>query len=850
MSSTHDSPPSSRPSLSDPPQQDATGLFDLHLKFLTDSYLNFFQERKRIEEAYVDALLRLHRKVKTVDIILDDPIRGDLKADTRVAFLSTLASDVIIPLMSLRETQDRIRKRIKEDLKDAVGAHSDYAENVLPRLKRNYLKRCQDVEDYKAAAAAVPVPLMSPTISNESHGSHHVSKPITSIAARPVVTAPQPLRPLDRRPSLGAPATHARSPSAGTGLQDQAQGAVKKGLNQLMTLLDKGGNMKDFAGRSDNALRSVRAKREADEANKEYRKGVHWLETLRLRRVKMLESGYNSVESFVRESAETVKTVLRQYTDNLIATATTQNQISEHGRRSIEKISSERDTVILGASIQRMLAIATPPPVYYYNYNVGECKDLIFGVTLVDYATARNLPEGEVPKIVRISIREIERRGLDAEGIYRVSGRHAAVQDLQHKIERNEAAFGFNPAVDDVYAIASLLKMYLRELPEPLFKFSLHDRIQHSEDLDEHRKNDFQVLRGKIRRLPPIHQAILKMTVEHLAHVAAHHERNKMDAKNLAIVFGAVIFGEDEMPKGGDLLSDTLAEDLIENAQILFQYNGSPQLPMTPLGETVPPVSYGSSHTKVSKMGPPLSPNRNIQMPPPPSPDSRNTRLARSPSLPPRPPPALHTVRPPPPDDFTPQLPPHPPSSIHPSLRAGPMSALPARQSLPAQPRFAPPPDAQLYINLDAPPARRSLSRDSRSTPRTPVLESAPEEPPMLRREGRATPRITPHLPPRPLVADVAEVQVSLATGSSTAAELSDDLTPHPSQAEEIPERRGEDDALTSASSVTTFASAESASSRGSASTPASTIQPESLTRPQGAVPELSSVKIVDNAIP
>lgn len=130
------------------------------------------------------------------------------------------------------------------------------------------------------------------------------------------------------------------------------------------------------------------------------------------------------------------------------------------------------------------------------------------------------------------------------------------------------------------------------------------------------------------------------------------------------------------------------------------------------------------------------------------------------------------------------------------------------------------------------------------------MLESAPEEPPMLRREGRATPRITPHLPPRPLVADVTEDQLSLAMGSSTAAEPSDDLTPHPSQAEEIPERRGEDDALTSASSVVTFASAESASSRGSASTLASTIQLESLTRSQGAVPEPSSVKIVDNAIP
>ena len=41
----------------------------------------------------------------------------------------------------------------------------------------------------------------------------------------------------------------------------------KRQLNQLMTFLDKGSNMKEsLGGRSDNALRTVRAKREADEA--------------------------------------------------------------------------------------------------------------------------------------------------------------------------------------------------------------------------------------------------------------------------------------------------------------------------------------------------------------------------------------------------------------------------------------------------------------------------------------------------------------------------------------------------------------------------------------------------------
>lgn len=63
------------------------------------------------------------------------------------------------------------------------------------------------------------------------------------------------------------------------------------------------------------------------------------------------------------------------------------------------------------------------------------------------------------------------------------------------------------------------------------------------------------LLKSKIRRLPSVHQATLKAVVEHLSRVDARSEKNKMDAKNLAIVFGGVIFGEDEIPKGGDLLS-------------------------------------------------------------------------------------------------------------------------------------------------------------------------------------------------------------------------------------------------------------------------------------------------------
>jgi hypothetical protein len=71
----------------------------------------------------------------------------------------------------------------------------------------------------------------------------------------------------------------------------------------------------------------------------------------------------------------------------------------------------------------------------------------------------------------------------------------------------------------------------------------------------EHTSNNFTLLRSKIRRLPVIHQATLKALVEHLARVVLHNDKNKMDTKNLAISFGTAIFGEDELPKGQNLLS-------------------------------------------------------------------------------------------------------------------------------------------------------------------------------------------------------------------------------------------------------------------------------------------------------
>ena len=334
--------------------------------------------------------------------------------------------------------------------------------------------------------------------------------------------------------------------------------------------------------------------------------------------------------------------------------------------------------------------------------------------------------------------------------------------------------------------------------------------------VDQHVKNNFQLLRSKLRRLPPVHQATLKAIVEHLARVASHSEKNKMDAKNLAIVFGTVIFGEDDISKSGDLLSvqtwkvqtqtpsespfssnrrlclqDTLMEDLIVHASKLFQSTASPPLPPAPAGEPVPSISYGTLHTRVTEL-PPVTAQRT------PPPDVRpHDEPAVSGSVPHQ---ASGGEAPPTnSEDFTPQMPARPTNSIHPSLRAGPMPGSTVRQSLPPPPRPAQWSEENLssYVHASHPPVSHP-----------PSVPSSPS-----RRGSR-------HHPPPPLKSPWSDSQPSLHSAA---------IVPSASMVEPLSVLEGAnfislDEPMSAPSSATTFSSvispSSSTSSRRAPSTP------------------------------
>lgn len=86
-----------------------------------------------------------------------------------------------------------------------------------------------------------------------------------------------------------------------------------------------------------------------------------------------------------------------------------------------------------------------------------------------------------VPLIVVKCCEAIENMGgLQKEGIYRVSGRQANVEQLKHQFELDEEAITLDNNSYDVFTIATALKLFLRELKYPLFDFVAQSRATYN----------------------------------------------------------------------------------------------------------------------------------------------------------------------------------------------------------------------------------------------------------------------------------------------------------------------------------------------------------------------------------
>uniref|UniRef100_A0A182FMA8 Uncharacterized protein n=1 Tax=Anopheles albimanus TaxID=7167 RepID=A0A182FMA8_ANOAL len=142
-----------------------------------------------------------------------------------------------------------------------------------------------------------------------------------------------------------------------------------------------------------------------------------------------------------------------------------------------------------------------------------------------------------VPLVLAKCTGVVESRGLGVVGIYRIPGNTAAIAQLTDTINRglDEAALQ-DPRWEDVNVVSSLLKSFIRNLPEPLLPNALYGGFIAADKLGGQRR--LIELRQLLHRIPRLHYETLKHLLRHLHRVSTHSEVNLMDPRNLAIVFG------------------------------------------------------------------------------------------------------------------------------------------------------------------------------------------------------------------------------------------------------------------------------------------------------------------------
>ncbi|KAL8186630.1 UNVERIFIED_CONTAM: hypothetical protein K2H54_001757 [Gekko kuhli] len=239
------------------------------------------------------------------------------------------------------------------------------------------------------------------------------------------------------------------------------------------------------------------------------------------------------------------------------------------------------------------------------------CWERIFGQHLEDtIQQEKKYGQHMAPLLVEQCADFIREHGLSEEGLFRMPGQANLVKDLQESFDCGE-----KPLLDrntDVHTVASVLKLYLRELPEPVIPFARYeDFLSCGQLLSKDRGEGTQELARQVKNLPQANYNLLKYICKFLDEVQSHSSYNKMSVQNLATVFGPNILRppiEDPVTimEGTSHIQHLMAVLISEHGQIFgaSSVGRSGVLVDSPASDWISKEGSGGSQWKNSISGP------------------------------------------------------------------------------------------------------------------------------------------------------------------------------------------------------------------------------------------------------
>lgn len=167
-----------------------------------------------------------------------------------------------------------------------------------------------------------------------------------------------------------------------------------------------------------------------------------------------------------------------------------------------------------------------------------------------------------IPMIMERCTEIVESRGLQVVGIYRIPGNTAAISALTEQVNKGFDEQTLNdPKWEDVNVVSSLLKLFLRRLPEALLPNNMYKHfIDADDERGQKRLIDLKIL---IDNLPPQSYESLKHLMKHLNLISRNCDTNLMEPKNLAIIFGPSVV------RSSDGTLETVVKDMKHQCHII-----------------------------------------------------------------------------------------------------------------------------------------------------------------------------------------------------------------------------------------------------------------------------------------
>ncbi|KAL3102942.1 hypothetical protein niasHT_025850 [Heterodera trifolii] len=205
----------------------------------------------------------------------------------------------------------------------------------------------------------------------------------------------------------------------------------------------------------------------------------------------------------------------------------------------------------------------------------------IFGVPLSESLRTQHR---KVPFILERCVAELERRGMRCKGLYRTCGVKSKVEWICVQFEQIPSS-DVDIDLSDVHPmnIASVVKLYLRRLPEPLLSHELYTDWLRLDDTraatsGTERTTLVNELRELVERLPDEAFTTLKFLVMHLNRVSWFEADNLMSVSNLAAVIAPSLMWPSNYGTHSAAISDAhrqskAVEMLTRHAHEVFDVN-------------------------------------------------------------------------------------------------------------------------------------------------------------------------------------------------------------------------------------------------------------------------------------